>query len=50
MPLLMRSLQINTTRERKILVNKKQLNKIIGASRKDGMTIVPITYILMKKG
>ena len=40
----------NTTRERKILVNKKQLNKIIGSSRKDGMTIVPITLYFNDKG
>ena len=40
----------NTTRKRKILVNKKQLNKIIGASRKDGMTIVPITLYFNQKG
>ena len=33
----------NTTRERKILVNKKELNKIISSARKDGMTVVPIT-------
>lgn len=40
----------NPTRERKILVNKKELNKIIGASRKDGMTIVPITLYFNKRG
>ena len=40
----------NTTRERKILVNKKQLNKIIGSSRRDGMTIVPITLYFNEKG
>lgn len=40
----------NTTRERKILVNRKQLNKIIGASRKDGMTIVPIVLYFNPKG
>ena len=40
----------NTTRERKILVNKKQLNMIVGSSRKDGMTIVPITLYFNKKG
>ena len=39
-----------TTRERKILVNKKQLNKIIGSSRRDGMTIVPITLYFNEKG
>ena len=40
----------NTTRERKVLVNKKQLNNIIGSSRKDGMTIVPITLYFNEKG
>jgi SsrA-binding protein len=40
----------NTIRERKILVNKKQLNNIIGSSRKDGMTIVPITLYFNEKG
>ena len=41
---------INTTRERKILVSKKELNKIIGASRREGMTIVPITLYFNEKG
>lgn len=40
----------DTTRERKILVHKKQLNKIIGSSRRDGMTIVPITLYFNAKG
>ena len=40
----------NTTRERKVLVNKKQLNNIIGSSRKDGMTIVPLTLYFNEKG
>ena len=40
----------HTTRERKILVNRKQLNKIIGASRKDGMAIVPIVLYFNSKG
>ena len=40
----------NTTRERKILVNKKQLNKIIGSSKKEGMTIVPLTLYFNQKG
>ena len=40
----------NTTRERKILLNKKELNKIIGASRKDGMTVVPILLYFNEKG
>lgn len=42
--------EYNTTRERKILVNKKQLNKIIGAFKKDGMSIVPITLYFNDKG
>tara|TARA_X000000368_G_C23026820_1_gene710619 strand:- start:658 stop:1104 length:447 start_codon:yes stop_codon:yes gene_type:complete len=40
----------NATRERKILVNKKQLNKIIGSSKKDGITIVPLTMYFNEKG
>ena len=40
----------NTIRERKILVNKKELNKIIGATRKDGMTILPIKMYFNDKG
>ena len=40
----------NTTRSRKILVKKKELNKIIGSARKDGMTIVPITLYFNDKG
>jgi len=40
----------NTTRERKILVTKKQLNKIIGGARREGMTIVPIILYFNQKG
>ena len=40
----------NTTRERKILVNKKELNKIISSARKDGMTVVPTTLYFNDKG
>lgn len=40
----------NTTRERKILVTKKQLNKIIGSARREGMTIVPIILYFNQKG
>ena len=40
----------STTRERKILVNRKQLNRIIAASRKEGMTIVPIILYFNNKG
>ena len=40
----------NTTRERKILVKQKQLNKIVGSARREGMTIVPITLYFNDKG
>ena len=40
----------NATRERKILVSKKQLNKIIGASKKEGITIIPLTMYFNEKG
>ena len=39
-----------TTRERKILVNMKELNKIIAAARRDGMTVIPITLYFNVKG
>ena len=38
------------TRSRKILVNKRELNKIIGLSRKDGMTIIPLLLYFNDKG
>jgi len=40
----------SATRERKILVKKKELNKIIGASRREGMTVVPIKLYFNDKG
>ena len=43
-------LNYEATRERKILVNKKQLNQIIGFVRRDGMTIIPITLYFNDKG
>ena len=42
--------EYNTVRKRKILVNKKELNKLIGASRRDGMTVVPIKLYFNDKG
>ena len=41
---------LSTTRERKLLISRKQIDKIIGASRKDGMAIVPITLYFNEKG
>ena len=40
----------DTIRDRKLLVSKKELNKILGASKKEGMTIVPITLYFNTKG
>ena len=40
----------NTNRDRKLLVTKKELNKILGASKKEGMTIVPILLYFNIKG
>ena len=40
----------DTNRDRKLLVSKKELNKILGASKKDGMTIVPIVLYFNTKG
>ena len=39
-----------TTRIRKILVNKREFNKIIGLSKKDGMTIIPLLLYFYEKG
>ena len=40
----------DTIRERKILVKKKELNNILGASRRDGMTIIPLSLYFNDKG
>ena len=40
----------NSTRSKKILVNKRELNKIIGLSRKEGMTIIPLLLYFNDKG
>ena len=40
----------NTNRDRKLLVSKKELHKILGASKKEGMTIVPIILYFNTKG
>ena len=41
---------IDTNRDRKLLVSKKELHKILGASKKEGMTIVPIILYFNAKG
>ena len=40
----------NTTREKKILVNKKELNRIIGSSKKEGMSVIPLLLYFNDKG
>ena len=40
----------HSTRIKKLLVNKRELNKIIGLSRKDGMTIIPLLLYFNDKG
>ena len=39
----------NPTDERKLLLNKREINKLIGKMQKDGLTIVP-TKLYFKKG
>ena len=40
----------NPTREKKILVNKKELNKIIGSSKREGMSVIPLLLYFNDKG
>ncbi len=40
----------NPTREKKILVNKKELNIIIGSSKKEGMSVIPLFLYFNDKG
>ncbi len=40
----------NPTRERKLLVNKKELNRLVGAQNKNGMAIIPINLHFDNKG
>ena len=39
----------NPTEERKLLLNKREINKLIGKMQRDGLTIVP-TKMYFKKG
>ena len=40
----------NSIRERKLLVKKKELNKIIGSTKKEGMTVVPLLLYFNDSG
>ena len=40
----------NPTRKRKLLLNKKELNKVLGSVRKEGFSVVPISIYFNNKG
>jgi len=40
----------NPTRKKKLLLNKKELNKILGSIKRDGFTIVPINIYFNDTG
>ncbi len=40
----------NPTRQRKLLISKKELNKLTGSIKKEGFTIVPISMFFNEKG
>ena len=40
----------NPTRERKLLLKKKEIHKMVGAVKKEGMTIVPLCLYFNTKG
>ncbi|MCL2473881.1 MAG: SsrA-binding protein SmpB [Alphaproteobacteria bacterium] len=43
-------LQHDTKRPRKLLLHKKEMNKLLGAVKKEGMTIVPLGLYFNKRG
>ena len=40
----------NPIRKRKLLLNKKELNKVLGSLRRDGFSVVPISIYFNDKG
>ena len=40
----------NPTRKRKLLLNKKELNKVLGLVRREGFSVVPISVYFNDKG
>ena len=40
----------NPIRKRKLLLNKKELNKVLGSVRRDGFAVVPISIYFTDKG
>ena len=41
---------LSVTRERKLLVNRKELDKIIASARREGMAVIPISLYFNEKG
>ena len=41
---------LNPTRKRKLLLNKKEANKILGSVKKDGYSIIPIMMYFSESG
>ena len=48
-PASLKNENIDPTRSRKLLLNKREINKLIGKMQRDGLTIVP-TKMYFKKG
>ena len=44
------NIENNPTREKKLLITKKELNKLLGSITKDGYSIVPLNLYFDKKG
>lgn len=44
------NIENNPTREKKLLITKKELNKLLGSVTKDGYSIVPLNLYFDKKG
>ena len=44
------NIENNQTREKKLLITKKELNKLLGSITKDGYSIVPLNLYFDKKG
>ena len=40
----------NPLKDRKILIHKKEKNMLIGAIKKEGMTIIPLLFFFNNKG
>ena len=40
----------NPKREKKLLLNRKELNKVIGTVKRDGMTVIPLNLYFNDKG